>query len=90
MFVSPPADNENHTKEESPQTTSASGAQEQLWRSSQAQALSPVKLPIQPQSLPQRNHTVSRKFCHPPPTWTMDIVCISPRDSTYTEIVEME
>uniref|UniRef100_G3PWE6 Zinc finger protein 618 n=1 Tax=Gasterosteus aculeatus TaxID=69293 RepID=G3PWE6_GASAC len=28
------ADNENHTKEESPQTTSASGAQEQLWRSS--------------------------------------------------------
>nr|XP_040053551.1 zinc finger protein 618 isoform X2 [Gasterosteus aculeatus aculeatus] len=54
------ADNENHTKEESPQTTSASGAQEQLWRSSQAQALSPVKLPIQPQSLPQRNHTVSQ------------------------------
>ncbi|XP_037340344.2 zinc finger protein 618 isoform X2 [Pungitius pungitius] len=54
------ADNENHTKEESPKTSSACGPQEQLWRSSQAQALSPVKLQIQPQSIPQRNHTVSQ------------------------------
>ncbi|KAM8829284.1 zinc finger protein 618 isoform 6-T12 [Spinachia spinachia] len=52
------ADNENHTKEESPKTPSASGPQEQLWRS--AQALSPVKLQTPPQSIPQRNHTVSQ------------------------------
>uniref|UniRef100_A0A3Q3VPS8 C2H2-type domain-containing protein n=1 Tax=Mola mola TaxID=94237 RepID=A0A3Q3VPS8_MOLML len=31
------ADNENHTKGDSPKTSSASGSQEQLWRGSQAQ-----------------------------------------------------
>ncbi|XP_029300434.1 LOW QUALITY PROTEIN: zinc finger protein 618 [Cottoperca gobio] len=51
------ADNENHTKGDSPK---ASGPQEQLWRSSQAPAHSLVKLQIQPQSIPQRNHTVSQ------------------------------
>ncbi|XP_031716070.1 zinc finger protein 618 isoform X2 [Anarrhichthys ocellatus] len=54
------ADNENHTKGDSPKTSSASGPQEPLWRSSPAQAHSSVKLQIQPQSLPQRNHTVSQ------------------------------
>ncbi|XP_054468521.1 zinc finger protein 618 isoform X2 [Anoplopoma fimbria] len=54
------ADNENHTKGDSPKTSSASGLQEQLWRGSQAQAHSSVKLQIQPQSIPQRNHTVSQ------------------------------
>uniref|UniRef100_A0A3B5KTI8 Zinc finger protein 618 n=1 Tax=Xiphophorus couchianus TaxID=32473 RepID=A0A3B5KTI8_9TELE len=38
------ADNENHTKGDSPKTSSASGPQEQLWRGSQA----------------QRNHTLSQ------------------------------
>ncbi|XP_068430220.1 zinc finger protein 618 isoform X3 [Clinocottus analis] len=54
------ADNENHTKGDSPKTSSASGPQEQLWRGSPAQAHSSVKLQIQPQSIPQRNHTVSQ------------------------------
>ncbi|XP_022067691.1 zinc finger protein 618 isoform X4 [Acanthochromis polyacanthus] len=56
------ADNENHTKGDSPKTSSASGPQEQLWRGSQAQAQahSSVKLQIQPQSISQRNHTLSQ------------------------------
>ncbi|XP_036972878.1 zinc finger protein 618 isoform X8 [Acanthopagrus latus] len=68
------ADNENHTKGDSPKTSSASGPQEQLWRGSQAQAqaqaqvqaqaqaqaLSSVKLQIQPQNISQRNHTLSQ------------------------------
>ncbi|XP_037608179.1 zinc finger protein 618 isoform X7 [Sebastes umbrosus] len=54
------ADNENHTKGDSPKASSASGPQEQLWRGSQAQAHSSVKLQIQPQSISQRNHTVSQ------------------------------
>ncbi|XP_040914631.1 zinc finger protein 618 isoform X7 [Toxotes jaculatrix] len=54
------ADNENHTKGDSPKTSSASGPQEQLWRGSQAQAHSSVKLQIQPQSISQRNHTLSQ------------------------------
>ncbi|XP_026152968.1 zinc finger protein 618 isoform X2 [Mastacembelus armatus] len=53
------ADNENHTKGDSPKTSSASGPQEQLWRGSQAQAHSSNKLQIQPQSISQRNHTLS-------------------------------
>lgn len=73
------ADNENHTKGDSPKTSSAAGPQEQLWRGApqaqaqiqaqaqsqvQAQAHSSVKLQIQPQSISQRNHTLSRKYCH--------------------------
>ncbi|XP_070844872.1 zinc finger protein 618 isoform X1 [Chaetodon trifascialis] len=60
------ADNENHTKGDSPKTSSASGPQEQLWRGSQAQAQvqaqahSSVKLQIQPQNISQRNHTLSQ------------------------------
>ncbi|XP_026210771.1 zinc finger protein 618 isoform X5 [Anabas testudineus] len=54
------ADNENHTKGDSPKTSSASGPQEQLWRGSQAQAHSSVKLQIQPQNISQRNHTLSQ------------------------------
>ncbi|XP_069369686.1 zinc finger protein 618 isoform X9 [Paralichthys olivaceus] len=54
------ADNENHTKGESPKTSSATGPQEQLWRGSQAPAHSSVKLQIQPQSISQRNHTLSQ------------------------------
>ncbi|XP_056288444.1 zinc finger protein 618 isoform X4 [Pseudoliparis swirei] len=54
------ADNENHTKGDSPKTSSASGPPEPLWRGSQAQANSSVKLQIQPQIIPQRNHTVSQ------------------------------
>ncbi|XP_074473481.1 zinc finger protein 618 isoform X3 [Sebastes fasciatus] len=56
------ADNENHTKGDSPKASSASGPQEQLWRGSQAQAQahSSVKLQIQPQSISQRNHTISQ------------------------------
>ncbi|KAM4533038.1 zinc finger protein 618 isoform 2-T3 [Fundulus diaphanus] len=54
------ADNENHTKGDSPKTSSASGPQEQLWRGSQAQAHPSVKLQIQPQSISQRNHTLSQ------------------------------
>nr|XP_020456529.1 zinc finger protein 618-like isoform X2 [Monopterus albus] len=51
------ADNENHTKADSPKTSSALGPQEQLWRGSQAH--SSVKLQIQPQNISLRNHTVS-------------------------------
>ncbi|XP_038589474.1 zinc finger protein 618 isoform X5 [Micropterus salmoides] len=69
------ADNENHTKGDSPKTSSAAGPQEQLWRGApqaqaqiqaqaqsqvQAQAHSSVKLQIQPQSISQRNHTLSQ------------------------------
>ncbi|XP_047185433.1 zinc finger protein 618 isoform X2 [Scophthalmus maximus] len=58
------ADNENHTKGESPKASSAPGPQEQLWRASQAPAPAPahpsVKLQIQPQSISQRNHTLSQ------------------------------
>uniref|UniRef100_UPI0037E876AE zinc finger protein 618 isoform X2 n=1 Tax=Semicossyphus pulcher TaxID=241346 RepID=UPI0037E876AE len=60
------ADNENHTKGDSPKTSSASGPQEPLWRGSQTQVPAPapahpsVKLQIQPQSITQRNHTVSQ------------------------------
>ncbi|XP_072309221.1 zinc finger protein 618 isoform X2 [Eucyclogobius newberryi] len=54
------AHSENHTKGDSPKTSSASGPQEQLWRGSQAQFLSSVKLQIQPQSLTQRNHTFTQ------------------------------
>ncbi|KAA8584533.1 hypothetical protein FQN60_008318 [Etheostoma spectabile] len=54
------ADNENHTKGDSPKTSSASGPQEQMWRGSQAPAHSSVKLQIPPQSISQRNHTVSQ------------------------------
>ncbi|XP_061783252.1 zinc finger protein 618 isoform X1 [Nerophis lumbriciformis] len=55
------ADIENHTKGNSPKTSLASGPQEQLWRASPAQAAQPsVKLQIQPQSVPQRNHIVSQ------------------------------
>ncbi|XP_045922358.1 zinc finger protein 618 isoform X4 [Micropterus dolomieu] len=67
------ADNENHTKGDSPKTSSAAGPQEQLWRGapqaqaqiqaqaqSQVQAHSSVKLQIQPQSISQRNHTLSQ------------------------------
>ncbi|XP_078018451.1 zinc finger protein 618 isoform X15 [Epinephelus lanceolatus] len=54
------ADNENHTKGDSPKTSSASGPQEPLWRGSQAQAHSSVKLQIQPQSISQRNNTLSQ------------------------------
>ncbi|XP_077479093.1 zinc finger protein 618 isoform X2 [Stigmatopora argus] len=54
------ADNENHTKGDSPKPSSASGPQEPLWRVSPAQAPHPsVKLQIQPQSLVQRNHNIS-------------------------------
>uniref|UniRef100_A0A3B3ZUG0 C2H2-type domain-containing protein n=1 Tax=Periophthalmus magnuspinnatus TaxID=409849 RepID=A0A3B3ZUG0_9GOBI len=42
------AHSENHTKGDSPKTSSASGPQEQLWRGSQ------------PQSLTQRNHTFTQ------------------------------
>ncbi|XP_061657290.1 zinc finger protein 618 isoform X4 [Syngnathoides biaculeatus] len=53
------ADNENHTKGDSPKASSASGPQEPLWRMSPAQASHPsVKLQIQPQSLVQRNHNL--------------------------------
>ncbi|KAM6902376.1 zinc finger protein 618 isoform 2-T2 [Xenentodon cancila] len=64
------ADNENHNKGDSPKTSSVSGPQEQLWRGAQAQSQSqaqsqahphpPVKLQIQPQSISQRNHTLSQ------------------------------
>nr|XP_057921044.1 zinc finger protein 618 isoform X3 [Doryrhamphus excisus] len=55
------ADNENHTKGDSPKISSASGPQEQLWRVSPAQAAHPsVKLQIQPQSVAQRNHSISQ------------------------------
>ncbi|KAM4528024.1 zinc finger protein 618 isoform 4-T9 [Odontesthes bonariensis] len=54
------ADNENHTKGDSPKTSSASGPQEQLWRGSQAQAHPSVKLQLQPQNISQRNHTLSQ------------------------------
>ncbi|XP_029372139.1 zinc finger protein 618 isoform X1 [Echeneis naucrates] len=54
------ADNENRTKGDTPKTSSASGPQEQLWRGSQAQAHSSVKLQIQPQSISQRNHILSQ------------------------------
>ncbi|KAI3361783.1 hypothetical protein L3Q82_002129 [Scortum barcoo] len=58
------ADNENHTKGDSPKTSSASNPQEQLWRGSQAQAQaqahSSVKLQIQPQNITSRNHTLSQ------------------------------
>lgn len=80
LFFFPPADNENHTKGDSPKATSASASQEPLWRSSQpqaqtqtqtqtqvqsqSQAHSSVKLQIQPQNITQRNHTVSRKYSH--------------------------
>ncbi|KAM8744176.1 zinc finger protein 618 isoform 8-T8 [Acanthopagrus schlegelii] len=75
-FSTTQTDNENHTKGDSPKTSSASGPQEQLWRGSQAQAqaqaqvqaqaqaqaqaLSSVKLQIQPQNISQRNHTLSQ------------------------------
>lgn len=92
----PSADNENHTKGDSPKTSSAAGPQEQMWRGSQAQAQAQsqsqsqaqaqaqaqvqaqsqsqaqaqaqaqahpsVKLQIQPQSISQRNNTLSRKY----------------------------
>ncbi|XP_023816301.1 zinc finger protein 618 isoform X2 [Oryzias latipes] len=54
------ADNENHTKGDSPKASSASGPQEQLWRASQPQALPSVKIQIQPQSITQRNHALSQ------------------------------
>lgn len=63
MFLSS-ADNENHTKGDSPKASSASGPQEQLWRVSQPQALPSVKIQIQPQSITQRNHALSRKYCN--------------------------
>ncbi|CAL1567371.1 unnamed protein product [Knipowitschia caucasica] len=56
-FTAAQTHSENHTKGDSPKTSSASGPQEQLWRGSQAQFLSSVKLQIQPQGLTQRNHT---------------------------------
>uniref|UniRef100_A0A3P8TC45 Zinc finger protein 618 n=1 Tax=Amphiprion percula TaxID=161767 RepID=A0A3P8TC45_AMPPE len=59
-FSTTQTDNENHTKGDSPKTSSATGPQEQLWRGSQAQAHSSVKLQIQPQSISQRNHTLSQ------------------------------
>ncbi|XP_031133699.2 zinc finger protein 618 isoform X6 [Sander lucioperca] len=59
-FSTTQTDNENHTKGDSPKTSSASGPQEQLWRGSQAPAHSSVKLQIPPQSISQRNHTVSQ------------------------------
>ncbi|XP_053303564.1 zinc finger protein 618 isoform X9 [Pleuronectes platessa] len=59
-FSTTPTDNENHTKGESPKTSSATGPQEQLWRGSQAPAHPSVKLQIQPQSISQRNHTLSQ------------------------------
>uniref|UniRef100_A0A8C2Z732 Zinc finger protein 618 n=2 Tax=Cyclopterus lumpus TaxID=8103 RepID=A0A8C2Z732_CYCLU len=59
-FSTTQTDNENHTKGDSPKTSSASGPQEQVWRGSQAQAHSSVKLQIQPQIIPQRNHTVGQ------------------------------
>ncbi|KAM9307298.1 zinc finger protein 618 [Pholidichthys leucotaenia] len=56
------ADNENHTKGDSPKTSSAPVPQEQLWRGPQAQApvLSSVKQQMQPQSISQRNHALSQ------------------------------
>ncbi|XP_028318776.1 zinc finger protein 618 isoform X2 [Gouania willdenowi] len=58
------ADNENHTTGDSPKPSSASGAQEQLWRASPAQPQpqphSSVKIQIQPQNISQRNHTLSQ------------------------------
>ncbi|XP_029920452.1 zinc finger protein 618 [Myripristis murdjan] len=56
------ADNENHTKGDSPKPSPASGSQEQLWRGSQpqAQAHSSVQLQVQPHGHPQRNHTLSQ------------------------------
>ncbi|XP_047425731.1 zinc finger protein 618 isoform X3 [Mugil cephalus] len=59
-FSTTQTDNENHTKGDSPKASSASGPQEQLWRGSPAQAHSSVKLQIQPQSIPQRNHALSQ------------------------------
>ncbi|XP_038589475.1 zinc finger protein 618 isoform X6 [Micropterus salmoides] len=74
-FSTTQTDNENHTKGDSPKTSSAAGPQEQLWRGApqaqaqiqaqaqsqvQAQAHSSVKLQIQPQSISQRNHTLSQ------------------------------
>ncbi|XP_063745633.1 zinc finger protein 618 isoform X5 [Eleginops maclovinus] len=58
-FSTSQTDNENHTKGESPKFSSASVPPEQLWRGSQGPAHSVVKLQIQPQSIPHRNHTVS-------------------------------
>uniref|UniRef100_A0A3P8PEW9 C2H2-type domain-containing protein n=1 Tax=Astatotilapia calliptera TaxID=8154 RepID=A0A3P8PEW9_ASTCA len=59
-FSTAQTDNENHTKGDSPKTSSVSGPQEQLWRGSQAQAHSSVKLQIQPQSISQRNHALTQ------------------------------
>ncbi|XP_061589610.1 zinc finger protein 618 isoform X2 [Cololabis saira] len=66
------ADNENHSKGDSPKTSSASGPQDPPWRGGPAPALAPahapahgpalapVKLQVQPQSISQRNHTLSQ------------------------------
>ncbi|KAF7666546.1 hypothetical protein LDENG_00102470 [Lucifuga dentata] len=54
------ADNENHTKGDSPKTSSAPGPQEPPWRGSPAQAHSSVQLHVQPQSHTQRNHGLSQ------------------------------
>lgn len=47
------ADNENHTKGDSPKTSSVSGPQEQLWRSSQAQAQAQAQAHTQTQTQAQ-------------------------------------
>lgn len=47
------ADNENHTKGDSPKTSSASGPQEQLWRSSQPQAQTQTQTQTQAQTQAQ-------------------------------------
>lgn len=47
------ADNENHTKGDSPKTSSASGPQEQLWRGSQVQAQTQTQAQAQTQTQTQ-------------------------------------
>ncbi|XP_076019901.1 zinc finger protein 618 isoform X2 [Genypterus blacodes] len=54
------ADNENHTKGDSPKASTAAAPQEPLWRGPSAQAHSSVQLHVQPHSHTQRNPSLNQ------------------------------
>lgn len=75
----PPADNENHTKGDSPKATSASGSQEQLWRSSQPQPQGQVQSQAQTQTQTQ---TQSQPQAHSSVKLQIQPQTITPRNHT--------
>ncbi|XP_075899734.1 zinc finger protein 618 isoform X7 [Nelusetta ayraudi] len=80
------ADNENHTKGDSPKATSASGSQEQLWRSSQPQTQAQAQAQAQTQTQTQtQSQSQSQPQAHSSVKLQIQPQPITPRNHTVSQ-----